>query len=668
MYFSALSESGLIEADVSQVDTPPANPLGLAVPPLIGRLAGLPAYVLNPLKSPGAAALVQAGVEVERELTGARKAIIDAITETLPRFKPNERRLLLAVKRRCFNGGDINRYSKESAWSALLQVSAPLAERVVTLERQLYAQGRELDVLYACELTRERRHVLDLIEDQRFLRGMALGTPDLVRKIRSQAPSLAAAEFVKPPAKWEESLLRFITRAAAKLSANSTLTTYATGSVRRSSTARGLCFDPAPQTEISLVRLKRLQLEHLQALLIRHPAVRRRALVAWNDSVEEFEEGRFRFVRDAHWKLGPEAEEPQYVQSVRIKVTPSNPLLDAAREALRDGVLRYDHLLARLGTGLPSAAGGANDAQAALEDLLELGLLLLLPPWPLHEPWLERRISRFLHSIREEEPDVCEVADAVAELVAGEQAFASAPRPEGAVFGMAESYSRLMHKAAPFAGHSGPLATRASFFEDVLCEAVRDPGDDRGVFGVASPTVDEILRVVRLVSQFDGLFNLRHDVQHTLASWWRGHAPTRRQISFNELADEFAPVWRQFLQFHDAANESAISTFDPLSSPALAALRETRQRLLSRTRELVGRSAGKDSLPAPAFAELVGALPRRYAPLVGASVFLQPTNPEGTSWVLNNVTEGTGRYRAASCRCWAARGAIAWWRTSPRDR
>jgi hypothetical protein len=626
---------------VSPAGTATVTSPGLAVPPVIGRLAGLPARVLEPLKSPIAAALLQAREEVERELAGARNAMVDAIAETLPGFGPTDRRLLLAVKRNCFNGEDINRYSKKAEWSALLQVSASLAERIMTLEEQLQAQDRELDLLYARELTRERRHVLDLVEDRRFLRGVAMGTPDLVQKVHSQAPSLLASDFAKPSAKWEESLLRFVTRAAAKLSANSTLTSYAPGSIRRSAVACGLQFDRAPQTEVSLVRLKRPQLEQFQALLMCHPTVRRRALVAWNDSAEELEPGRFRFVRDGHWKLEPDAEELQYVEPARVKVTPSNPLLGSAREMLREGVLRYDDLLARLET-LPT--GGASDARAGLEQLIELGLLLLLPPWSLYEPWLERRISHFLRSIPEEENGVREIAEAVAELVSREEAFASAPRPEVAVFEMAESYSRLMHTVAPFAGHHGRLVTRASFFEDVLCEAVQDSGEDRGVFEIASTTVDEILRVVRLVSRFDGLFNLRHDVQHTLASWWRNHAPARRQIPFNELAEGFAPVWRQFLKFYDEAKESPLSTFDPLSSSALAALRENRQWLLSRTWELVDRSPAKDSLSAPALTELLEALPRRYAPLVGASVFLQPTNPEGTAWVLNNVTEGTGRY------------------------
>ena len=385
MTFSALSEPGSIDLEVSPAGPATVTAPGLAMPPVIGRLAGLPARVLEPLQSPASAALLLAGEEVERALREARSAMVDAIAGALPGFCPADRRLLLAVKRSCFNGQELSRYGKRAEWPALLQVSPGLAERIVTLEEQLQAQDRALGVLYARELTRERRHVLDLLEDRRFLRGVAMGAPDLVRKARSQAPSLVASGFAKPPAKWEESLLRFATRAAAKLSANSTLTSCAPGSIRPSAAAPGLHFDRVPQREISLVRLKRPQLEQLQALLMCHPAVRRRGLVAWNDSVEELEPGRFRFVRDGRWKLAPDAEELLYAEPARVKVSPSNPLLGAARETLREGALRYDDLLARLETGPPSA-GGASAARAGLEQLLELGLLLLLPPGPSTSP------------------------------------------------------------------------------------------------------------------------------------------------------------------------------------------------------------------------------------------------------------------------------------------
>lgn len=616
---------------------------GLSAPPIIGRLAGLPARVLEPLGSSSCIALLHAREPVERELEEARKAIVEAIGDALPRFDARARRLLLTVRRSCFNGREIGKHKGKAGWADLLRVSASLVERIVVLEEQLHESDRALDALYERELTRERRHILELTEDCRFLRGVAVGRPGLVRKIRSQAPSLVASDFTKRPAKWEESLLRFVTRAAAKLSANSTLTSYALGSIQDSPSGNDLRFDDGPRREISLVRLNRPQLEQLQTLLMRHPLVRERALVAWNDSVEELELGRYRYLRDGHWQLEAGAESFEFVKPARIKVTLPNPVLDSAREALREGPLRYQALLALLEERLAPAEGAPADARGALDQLLDLGLLLLLPPWPTHEPLLEQRIGRFLRSLPDD-PVLRESAEILDELLALEEGFASAPLPERSVFDMGSSVSRLMQTVASAAGHEGPLTPRVSFFEDVLYEPAGDSGDDRGVFQIASSAVDEILESASLISRFDELFNLRHDVLHTLARWWRDHEPGRREAPFLEVARGFAPVWKGFIGFYKTSGESPLHTFDPLSSPAMTTLRDRREWLLSRTREQVSRSPAKDSLPLPVLAELVESLPRRYAPLLGASVFLQPTDAEGTSWVLNNVTQGTGRY------------------------
>jgi hypothetical protein len=637
----ALAYSDPIEFGAPATGHASAEAPGLSLPPVIGRLAGLPARALEPLASPAAFALLRAREPIEAELGAAREELAKAIGDALPQFGAAARRLLLAVRRSCFNGRGIGGHRARAEWADLLRVSARLPGRIVALEERLRESDQALGAVYQRELARERRHVLDQIEDRRFLRGVAVGRPGLVEKARREAPRLAAAGFAKDPAKWEESLLRFVTRAAAKLSANSTLTSYALGSVQPSPIARGVCFDGGPRRETSLVRLDRPQLEQFQALLMCHPAVRRQALVAWNDSVEEIEPGRFRYVRDGFWQVDGDAGGLRFVEPARIKVSLANPLLGAARDALREGPLGYDALLALLGEKLGPAA--AADAGDDLEQLLDLRLLLLLPPWPTHEAWLERRIARFLRALPGD-PALDAASAALDGLLALEEGFASAPRPERSVVAMEESFSRLMQAVVLVAGRREPLATAANFFEDVLFEPAGDAGDDRGVFQVASSAVGEILEVVRLVSRFDALFNFRHDVLHTLAGWWRERGPAGHEAPFSEIAQGFAPLWKEFRGFFDAAGKSPFETFDPLASPALAALREERRQLIARTREAIAGAPAKDVLPVAALAGLVEALPRRYAPLLGSSVFVQPTDAEGSSWVLNNVTEGTGRY------------------------
>ena len=566
----------------------------------------------------------------------------EAIGEALAEFDLASRRFLLKVKRSCFNGREIRTYRGKPEWAALLQVSPGLAESIVALEERLSESEHAFTDLYERELTRERLHVIGLIHDRRFLRGVALGRAGLVQKIRAQLPAPQSPGLSPKPAKWEQSLLRFVTRAATKLSANSTLTAYALGSVEADLSAGSFHFVDSPQRETSLVRADRPGVEQLQALLLKNPTVRESCLVAWNHSVEDLEGSQYRFLRSGYWTLDPESAAFRFVPSARIKVTLSNPVLNSARSLLREGAIRYDRLLALLPDG-PGAAGcEAKEpvSRSALDELVDLGFLVLMPPWPAYEPWLEKRIGEFLKGL----PDTAllkAVAEGFERLAQLEAGFAASPRPERVVAEMESVFSGILETLAPRARSEAPPV---SFFEDVLLEGEGYQGAGGVILHISPATVQEVLSSARLVSRFAGLFNHRHDVFHTLAAWWRDHEPHRREISFTEVARGFAPLWKQFIAFHRTANQSAISTFDPLHSPALERLLASRERLLAESIELMRASPAKDLLPARQLAALLDRLPLRYAPLLGACVFVQPVDPHGDSWVLNHLHEGTGRY------------------------
>jgi hypothetical protein len=284
-------------------------------------------------------ALLQEKSLLEERLTAARKSMVERIGAALAQFDPKTRRFLLTIKRSCFNQREIGMHREKAKWAELLRISSGLAESIVILENQLRERESSFNSVYESELLRERRHVIDLTQDRRFLRGIAIGRAGLVQKIRAQASSPATMRPLKP-AKWEHSLLRFVTRAATKLSANSTLTTYALGSVQDQPSFRGFRFADSPQRETSLVRANRPELEKLQALLIRHPAVRERCLIAWNPTFEELEPGRYRFLRGGHWDLDTGSTEFRFVQSARVTVTLSNPVLPTVRQALGKGAVR----------------------------------------------------------------------------------------------------------------------------------------------------------------------------------------------------------------------------------------------------------------------------------------------------------------------------------------
>lgn len=613
---------------------------GLAAHPVIGRAAGFPLEKITPLSSGACASILKQRRPLEDEAALLRKKIVEAIETRLTEFDSPDRRFLLSIKRDCFNGRSLRKSQEKSGWNALTRLVPDAADRLVALEGQIENNLRDFEATYGQELVRERQHVLALLADERFLRGVAIGTPGLVQKARRKAPSLAASGCTRPPAKWEESLLRFVTRAATKLSANSTLTAYALGSLREADDgqSRPVLAPRGPGQELSLVRIDRPLIEQFQALLLEHPPVRRHAWVAWNDSAEEIEPGTFRFIRDPQWNLDASTGAIRYTEPTRIKVKlPDSFRVPILREVLASEHpgLPYADLVDRLG----------DDGEETVEQLVSIGFLMLLPPWSSDEPRLERRILDALHPIAQDAPEMRDIAQALDEFVALEDTFAAAPRPERHVQMMQQAFQRLMQEAARSTSDTPlELTPQARFYEDVLQIPAADSEIDRGVFGLEADAAQQLLRVVGLISRFDSLFNLRHDVFHSLAAWWRTQDPHRAQMPFLELAESFASVWKTFPEFQATSKSTPCEPWNPLDSSALIQLREHRAWALARVAELLEASETQDALSPDALETLVESLPERYRPLLGVSVFFQPADAVGSQWVLNNITEGTGRY------------------------
>ena len=92
----------------------------------------------------------------------------------------------------------------------MAEISAGEAGRILDLEAQVTESGRALAEIHARELDRERRSLLDSLQDHRFLRGIALGSPQLVERARDLAAAPAGAAWGRREKKLEQSLLRFV--------------------------------------------------------------------------------------------------------------------------------------------------------------------------------------------------------------------------------------------------------------------------------------------------------------------------------------------------------------------------------------------------------------------------------------------------------------------------
>jgi hypothetical protein len=140
------------------------------------------------------------------------------------------------------------------------------------------------------------------------------------------------------------------------------------------------------------------------------------------------------------------------------------------------------------------------------------------------------------------------------------------------------------------------------------------------------------------------MYNHRHDLIHTLAAFWADRWPSHREIGFLELFHEARALWNSYLRFDVGERYSNFSTFNPLGLPAVDALSGMRRALMEQARELMQASPQGSRLPRKGLAALLDSLPSRYRPLLGTCLFVQPADPEGSTWVLNRLFEGTGRY------------------------
>ncbi len=592
--------------------------------------------MLDPFASDLLLQLGQEGWRLHQELAALRELLVERIAASLAEFDAESRRFLLNVKRACFNQRAIGRLASDPHWPALDERLAPgLASRIAALEAAQAENDRQSAALHGQQLERERRHLASLADDNRFLRGIALARPGLVEKVRSKAPALAAAPHLPAPAKWEQSFLRFVTRASSKLSANSTLTACGFAAIEERAFP-ALRFRPVDREEISLVRAQRPELEQIWSLLTAYPSVRDRCLVAFNDTVQEAGPGQLQYLREQRWIFDQERRAFRYADRDRVKIRLENPALAETRRRLADGPLTYAELLAEVQP--PGSAAG----KEAIDQLIRLGILLLLPPWPTHEPRLERRLLDFVLSLPPQD-GLGEVAAILAELVGLERDFVGAERPESTVRRIGEVFGRLAGAALPLETGREPVPAEVRLFEEVLL--VAEGSEDRPeLLSVAAPAVEEILETASMVSRFAALFNHRHDVLHTLAAWWREHESRRGRLPFLEVAERFGAVWRDFLEFRKISESSMDSTWNPLGSAALADLQVRRGALLADYRSLLAASPGPGRLSREGLRALVGGLPAAYAPLLGASAFAQPADAAAGTWVFNNLHEGTGRY------------------------
>ena len=241
-----------------------------ASPLLIVRVAGLTADFTS---SFGSTELDQHYDDLQAAIERAdvlRSDVVDLLYEAISGNAPERRHFLLAIKRDCFNGRDLERHRGHEQWP---EFEAAAGDKYHDLKQAVLAVSTHEEALEACLRTvasHEHEALVGLLDDRSFLRALALSSPTTAGKLDRLHDS-SPGRYNRRQRNLVATVLRYATRAAVKLSPFSTFTHVGLGEVSSAPAPHEpVRLTPGPWDVRSVVRLRTFVLEQALELLKQH--------------------------------------------------------------------------------------------------------------------------------------------------------------------------------------------------------------------------------------------------------------------------------------------------------------------------------------------------------------------------------------------------------------
>lgn len=612
-------------------------------PPLIARISGIEGTALAAFSSPLCMRSLAELKCLTEDSAETRGRLVDKLYTVIDKLPPELRRFALAVKRDVFNNRNLEGHSSRREWSDLQPLLEGLGGRALEIERRMNLWHHEFAELHRAERNRERASLLGYLDRRDLIRGLSLASPELIENIdrlRNQPFDV----YGRKEKKAERSFLRYLSRAAAKLSPYSTLTRNALGTIRPDHDLAGIRLLNGSWSAISLLRLRRYLVDQYCEVLMRHPSVRERLEVTLNDTLEELEPGQYRLLRPMQLQIDEETGTLRYSRASQVKVRLGGPLVDYLRQNLGPHPWIYRDLLARLNADLLAGDGGGGARlRETVEKLISIGFLQFLPPWPSHVVHLESSLLEFLAPLAAD-AELRPVAEDLERLVAAEKRFPEARPALSAIEEMNGLVQEIWSKVKPLAGSEVKLTfpkgrdTKYNYYDDVFLLASGNESEHGEVVHLARRSADRMLQVADSLWWLTNLFQSRQEFLHALSALIAQRWPTRKEVGFLEVFAEAQELWRSYISLK---NDPQKPVFDPYGLRATAELQEIRAAIRE---ELERYNIGQEPLPLEPLQEIVARIPEIYDPIIGSCLFVQPADPQGDQWVVNRLFEGTGRY------------------------
>ncbi|MEM8933434.1 MAG: hypothetical protein AAGE94_19745, partial [Acidobacteriota bacterium] len=618
----------------------------------ISRIAGLSAEVLEGLQHPD----IEDGIAVLQRLDTAGRAerarLVELLHAAIHASERPVRRALLGVKRDAFNARPIRLPETDRAWRGCPE-ALDLVRRIATLDAAIGQAEEDLVRHLAIARGAERRHLVARLDDPAFARALALSTPAFFRAVdRLKTTPIAARD--RKTRRLEGALLRFVSRAASKLSPFSTFTHLGLGrTVPASTPPRHV---GTVRSTRSSLRLKRYLIDRALALAVANARVRAPLVTRLNDTARTIDTDTVRLLAPGRWHLDDDGRRFRYRRDRFVTLRLDGAWLERLRE-LSTPAAPWCDLVQRLARELEGSESQEvlDETDRLLQPWLDSGLLVLEWPWPSQTSHLEATAEAALANDHVSDHDA--LHEALAEVTRWQAAWGDATDPLAVLTGLDAAIIEWTRRAARIGGVD-PSALDAEpsmkgfYYEDVF---VADRSPERAetrvaegtVFELSRSTVDDLFTTLDPVVRLAYLYNPRHDVlgslAHRMEQLWPGGEP----VPLLEVFHKVQPLWQAATRHQRdtrGARGGMADRFDPFGLDGIARLADFKQRLWDDAESWMVRRGDVLELDADRLVERLDTLPTGYRPAVGPCLLVQAVDTAGERWILNRLYEGVGRY------------------------
>ncbi len=617
----------------------PDSSLSSFTVPVIVRIGGLPAEIMRPFGSEKCLHQVQTVLRLECELASVRNRIVDRLHEKIGGAPAAVRHVLLAIKRDCHNGRDLAGRRSSADWSIFEDVAPDLAVCIAKLEDGLAAQQERFKETFRTENEREIRHLLTLVDEENLRQGLALASPGMLTNLNRLRKPFES--YKRKERRLIQSLLRYVSRSALKLSPFSTFTRLGLGTVMADVTPPPVQLMLSGTTHKELRRIKKHVAVKYFTILRQYPPFRDQLQVQLNPSVEMVSRDQYRYIKPFHWDLNREAREFRYFNESQVSLNLRGPLIEELQALLQEN-RPYGELVQLLSHKLSSKS---TTVESVIRKLLELGFLLLLFPWPTNDFDPERTLLAFLKRLPRDE-----VLDEFARIFERLLDLRDTFSPSNARLRGYREIDELRLKGFRILTEAMELpevkeeVNDRQIHEDIFL--LPQPDQKQGaVARISRQSAEEALASARPLVLYSDLNYTRYEFLHSLGALAKKHWPGKPKVGFLDLFQVAQPLWRDYIKVATAAITSwQPDLWNPFELEDITTLKRLRDTVLKDFEDCTRQEGDEIVLDREHAERAVRRIPDTYIPAFGPCLFVQPATPDRRLWILNHMLDGTGRF------------------------